>query len=104
MQVLSDNEQRYGDYGRMLRKWWVAAYATFYAYLPDLSLNTACSIKNCAVSTKEAAVSSRRRAGEVRIVLLIVKFLLVLVFFARWLFTSLWGLYYWVRLVLLSLS
>ncbi|KAE9284265.1 hypothetical protein PR003_g26895, partial [Phytophthora rubi] len=52
MQVLADNEQRYGDYGRMLRKWWVAAY------------------------------KNRRRAGEVlRIVLLILKFLLVLTFF-----------------------
>ncbi|KAE9008782.1 hypothetical protein PR001_g15065 [Phytophthora rubi] len=83
MQVLDDNEQRYGDYGRMLRKWWVAAFATFYAYLPDLGLNTECSIKNYALATKDAAVSSRLRAGEVlHILLLIVKFLLALAFFA----------------------
>ncbi|KAE9189448.1 hypothetical protein PF002_g25038 [Phytophthora fragariae] len=82
MQVLADNEQRYGDCGRMLRKWWVAAYETYYAYLPDLGLNTACSIRNYALATKDAAVSSRRRAGEVlRIVLLILKFLLALTFF-----------------------
>ncbi|KAE9043706.1 hypothetical protein PR001_g3154 [Phytophthora rubi] len=82
MQVLADNEQRYGDYGRMLRKWWVAAYETYYAYLPDLGLNTACSIRNYAFATKEAAVSSRRRVGEaLRIVLLIIKFLLALAFF-----------------------
>ncbi|KAE9316120.1 hypothetical protein PF008_g19087 [Phytophthora fragariae] len=82
MQVLADNEQRYGDYGRMLRKWWVAAYETCYAYLPDLGLKTACSIKNYALATKDAAASCRRRAGEVlRIVLLIVKFLLALTFF-----------------------
>ncbi|GMF31412.1 unnamed protein product [Phytophthora fragariaefolia] len=82
MQVLADNEQRYGDYGGMLRKWWVAAYETFYAYLPDLGLNTACSIKNYALATKDAAISSRRRTGEVlRAVLLFVKFLLALAFF-----------------------
>ncbi|GMF49208.1 unnamed protein product [Phytophthora fragariaefolia] len=83
MQVLADNEQRYGDYGQMLRKWWVAAYETFYAYLPDLGLSTACSVKNYALATKDAAISSRRRTGEVlRVVLLFVKFLLGLAFFA----------------------
>ncbi|KAE9241230.1 hypothetical protein PF004_g7146 [Phytophthora fragariae] len=78
MQVLDDNDQRYGDYGRMLRRWWVAAYETYDAYLPDLGLNTACSIKNYALATKDAAASCRRRAGEV---LRIVKFLLALTFF-----------------------
>ncbi|KAE9023206.1 hypothetical protein PR002_g11764 [Phytophthora rubi] len=83
MQVLADNEQRYGDYGRMLRKWWAAAYETYYAYLPDLGLKTACSLRNYVLATKDAAISSRRRAGEaLRIVLLILKFLLALAFFA----------------------
>ncbi|KAE9200822.1 hypothetical protein PF005_g15198 [Phytophthora fragariae] len=77
-EVLDDNDQRYGDYGRMLRRWWVAAYETYDAYLPDLGLNTACSIKNYALATKDAAASCRRRAGEV---LRIVKFLLALTFF-----------------------
>ncbi|KAE8908099.1 hypothetical protein PF005_g10727 [Phytophthora fragariae] len=63
----------------MLRKWWVAAFTTFYAYLPGLGLNTACSITNYALATKDAAISGRRRVGEVlRVVLLILKFLLAL--------------------------
>ncbi|KAE8966823.1 hypothetical protein PR001_g28280 [Phytophthora rubi] len=82
MQVLTQNEQKYGDYGRMLRHWWVAAYTTFYEYVPDLGLKTARSVNNYARATKDAAVSSRRRIGEaLHVTLLICKFVASLAFF-----------------------
>ncbi|EGZ11351.1 hypothetical protein PHYSODRAFT_304866 [Phytophthora sojae] len=66
----------------MLRKWWVAAYATFYAYLPELSVNTAHSVAKYASVSKDAAMPSRRRAGEVlHVAFLICKVLLALAFF-----------------------
>ncbi|GMF49354.1 unnamed protein product [Phytophthora fragariaefolia] len=83
VQVLADNEQHYGDYGRMLRKWWIATYTTFDAFLPDLGLNTACSVRNCAIATKGAVVACLRRLGEaLRVALLVIRFLLALAFFA----------------------
>ncbi|GMF53298.1 unnamed protein product [Phytophthora fragariaefolia] len=67
----------------MLRKGWVAAYATFYAYLPDLDFNTTRSFTNYSVAIKDAVVSSRCRAGEVlRIVRFVVRLLLALAFYA----------------------
>ncbi|KAE9019916.1 hypothetical protein PR003_g14372 [Phytophthora rubi] len=35
LQVLTQDERKYGDDGQMLRRWWAAAYATFYEYLPE---------------------------------------------------------------------
>ncbi|KAE8959948.1 hypothetical protein PR001_g30545, partial [Phytophthora rubi] len=63
--VLTESEDRYGEYGRALRKWWDAAYATFYAYLPDLALSTAHSTAKYARASKEAGVSSGKRTAEV---------------------------------------
>ncbi|KAE9262554.1 hypothetical protein PR003_g33499, partial [Phytophthora rubi] len=63
--VLTESEDRYGEYGRALKKWWDAAYATFYAYLPDLALSTAHSTAKYARASKEAGVSSGKRTAEV---------------------------------------
>ncbi|KAE8995141.1 hypothetical protein PR002_g19715 [Phytophthora rubi] len=63
--VLTESEDRYGEYGRALKKWWDAAYATFYAYLPDLALSTAHSTAKYARASKEASVSSGKRTAEV---------------------------------------
>ncbi|KAE8975222.1 hypothetical protein PF011_g24564 [Phytophthora fragariae] len=63
--VLTESEDRYSEYGRALRKWWDAAYATFYAYLPDLALSTAHSTAKYARASKEASVSSGKRTAEV---------------------------------------
>ncbi|KAE8909853.1 hypothetical protein PF005_g5842 [Phytophthora fragariae] len=63
--VLAGSEECYGEYGRSLRKWWDAAYATFYAYLPDLALNTSHSTVRYARASKEAGASSERRTAEV---------------------------------------
>ncbi|KAE9335011.1 hypothetical protein PF008_g13695 [Phytophthora fragariae] len=63
--VLTESEGRYGEYGRALRKWWDADYGTFYAYLPDLDLSTAHSTARCSHTSKEASASSGRRTAEV---------------------------------------
>ncbi|KAE8989945.1 hypothetical protein PR003_g21888 [Phytophthora rubi] len=65
MSVLAGSEERYDGYGRTLKKWSDAAYATFYAYLPELVLSTAHSTVRYAYASKEAGASSGRRTAEV---------------------------------------
>ncbi|KAE9357944.1 hypothetical protein PR003_g1551 [Phytophthora rubi] len=64
-QLRGAHEERYGEYGRALRKWWYATYATFYAYVPDLVLSTAHSTARYPRASKEAGASSGRRTAEV---------------------------------------
>ncbi|EGZ21871.1 hypothetical protein PHYSODRAFT_345757 [Phytophthora sojae] len=62
--LLNREEERYGDYGPMLHKWWFAAYSTFYANLPDLG-------------------TRRRRALEgFHVAWIVTKFVISLAFFA----------------------
>jgi hypothetical protein len=82
MEVLSVNEEQYGDYGRMLRHWWVAAYSTFQEYFPDLCVHTAFSVAKYARVTRTAFVSCCRRASEgVRVLFLTCRFVVALIFF-----------------------
>ncbi|KAE8956610.1 hypothetical protein PR002_g31424 [Phytophthora rubi] len=63
--VLAESEDRYGEYGRALRKWWDGPFATFYVYLPDLALSAAHSTAKYARASKEAGASSGKRTAEV---------------------------------------
>ncbi|KAE9357924.1 hypothetical protein PF008_g2929 [Phytophthora fragariae] len=65
MSVLAESEERYGEYGRALRKWWDDPFATFYVYLPDVALSTVPSTARYARTSKEVGASSGRRTAEV---------------------------------------
>ncbi|KAE9015629.1 hypothetical protein PF005_g5542 [Phytophthora fragariae] len=63
MRVLADDKENYGEYGWMLRKWWVTACATFYAYPTGLTMSVGSTLCHMRVLTKrlEPRVAAKRR-------------------------------------------